>query len=329
LAAELEQSRENNKMTGESGSEVGLEGACILCGGASVVDDESARMIGLRAPFGIRRCATCRFRWLQPKPTEEQYEEFYRDAYYETSTSEHLGALVSTYPIPSSVIRHGAAFQPHLLRWADAQLELIERLNPSGPGRLLEIGCGTGTFLQAAQKRRWNVFGVEPNAEAAASAVAHGFDVLCATFEDCVANHSLPVEPFDCIYLAHVLEHVADPKRTVRMLLDRLSDRGLLVIEVPNQFESLASIIKRKVLRRTHPTSMFSIHHRWFFDALAIRKLLTGVDCEIISIRTAFPERISSRKTQFLHAIDRLGNLGNGRGDTIEVIARKRSLNNV
>jgi SAM-dependent methyltransferase len=106
-------------------------------------------------------------------------------------------------------------------RWA--------RLFPQ-PGRVFEMGCGTGLMLATLRDLGWQVLGSE-RTEAAAEIPRrlHGLDVLA---------HGLdgvdPAARFDLIILNQVLEHLEDPKPTLERLAPMLTPGGRLVIGVPN-----------------------------------------------------------------------------------------------
>jgi SAM-dependent methyltransferase len=102
---------------------------------------------------------------------------------------------------------------------------------PGGGRRLLDIGCGEGTFLQAARESGWEVSGTELNS---APARQKGFEVLNSV-EECAERG-----PFDCVTLWHSLEHMPDPAAAIASIRRLLTDDGLILIAVPD-FEGLQS----------------------------------------------------------------------------------------
>src|SRR5205807_5780829 len=74
-------------------------------------------------------------------------------------------------------------------------------------GRLLDVGCGNGAFLQQMQELGWQIEGIEPDPEAARIAVSRGFRVLSNTLE----NADLPKGQYDAITMSHVMEHFKKP----------------------------------------------------------------------------------------------------------------------
>lgn len=75
-------------------------------------------------------------------------------------------------------------------------------------GRLLDVGCGSGEFLAQMRELGWDVFGVEPDPQAARVAREQfGLTV----WPGALAEASFPDGFFDAVTLNHVIEHVADP----------------------------------------------------------------------------------------------------------------------
>jgi SAM-dependent methyltransferase len=95
-------------------------------------------------------------------------------------------------------------------------------------GGLLDIGAGTGAFLEAAKKNGWDVCGVEPSKMAARSARNKGLDIL-ERIDDLDTDAF-----FDAITLWHVLEHLPDLEEAVRKIKRLLKPGGVLVVAVPN-----------------------------------------------------------------------------------------------
>ena len=95
---------------------------------------------------------------------------------------------------------------------------------------ILDIGCGTGDFLQLANKHNWRINGVEPNIDARAIAnkktnnAVHHIAQLDYYSAQC----------FDVITLWHVLEHVPDLNSYISRLHKLLKDNGRLIVAVPN-----------------------------------------------------------------------------------------------
>lgn len=94
-------------------------------------------------------------------------------------------------------------------------------------GTLLDIGAGTGDFLNQAKKSGWEVTGIEPSAAARKRAFEKGINLfeVEAEVED---------RKFDVITMWHVLEHVPDVEKQIEWIKNHLSTDGVLIVAVPN-----------------------------------------------------------------------------------------------
>lgn len=97
-------------------------------------------------------------------------------------------------------------------------------------GRLLDVGCALGDFLEVARDRGWQVDGAEISSFAANEARKRGLRVFCGVLEDLHA----PAERYDAITLYDVIEHLSDPVRTLKEVRRLLVPGGVLHIVTPN-----------------------------------------------------------------------------------------------
>jgi 2-polyprenyl-3-methyl-5-hydroxy-6-metoxy-1,4-benzoquinol methylase len=142
--------------------------------------------------------------------------------------------------------------------------------------RLLEVGCASGAVLEAAQKKGWQVQGVEYSADAAREAAAHGVPVHIGGLEDA----GLPEQ--DVIFMGDVLEHVPDPSATLREAARILAPGGALALRGPLTTNSFArrlgltymEAFKQRLLLREPP------YHLWEFEPETLTKLVRGAGLE-------------------------------------------------
>ena len=121
-------------------------------------------------------------------------------------------------------------------------------------GRLLDVGCATGDFLQSFKTMTdWKVEGLEIVPEAAAVARAKGLDIIEAELE----TADLEADNYDVITLWDVLEHVANPARNLQICYDLLKPGGILVIKCPDPAGKEALIFKESWIGYEAPQHLF------------------------------------------------------------------------
>jgi 2-polyprenyl-3-methyl-5-hydroxy-6-metoxy-1,4-benzoquinol methylase len=162
----------------------------------------------------LRRCRGCS---LVYAPVAGDPDEIYVDGYLKGETEFGLDLF---HPL----------FQEFLTYAAGRRFDLIERV-AQPPGRLLDVGCGSGEVLAAGRDRGWTVQGAEPVTESARIAREdRGLDVRNALLEE----SGLPERSYDVVCAFHVLEHMRDGQAFLRTLARWVRPGGHLVIEVPN-----------------------------------------------------------------------------------------------
>jgi SAM-dependent methyltransferase len=114
-------------------------------------------------------------------------------------------------------------------RYAYTLQQMALRLG--GKGRLLEIGCGAGFFLKAAEHDGWDVCGIELSEAGCAFAVERlGLRVRREQAEQL----SFEPESFDIVAMFDVIEHVLDPRAILAAVHRVLRPGGLVLISTPN-----------------------------------------------------------------------------------------------
>ena len=121
--------------------------------------------------------------------------------------------------------------------------------------RALDIGAGDGSLVSFLNSKGLSAKGIEPSAEGRVTAKKlFGIDLI----KDDISDFESKVEKYDIINLSHVLEHVPDPMKMLKKIIDLLDDRGLLTLEVPNSKSWEMKIFKSIYI---HIDSPRHIHH--------------------------------------------------------------------
>ncbi|HUF48540.1 MAG TPA: class I SAM-dependent methyltransferase [Vicinamibacterales bacterium] len=254
-----------------------------------------------RIPFGGRivACTGCGLRRVDPQPTAAQLEALYLDAVdaYREAGLDYVGGTTSA---PAYLLE---------------RIEELERRLGS-PGRLLDVGAGAGTLLQLASDRDWAVVGTERSAASAASLRARGFDIRLGD----LSNAGWPDGTFDAIHLNHVLEHLPDPRASLRAARRLLRPGGLLAIEVPWEFADLPFQVRRVFgLQRPH---RLPSQHLWFFSPATLSRTVGAAGLEVVSVslRRDCDDPQAARRLAKL-VVERIERAA-GRGPLIVLLAR-------
>lgn len=162
--------------------------------------------------FQVVRCAQCGLARTSPQPPIDELDRYYTPAYHRASKRYRFGLDRILQPV-------------HRRR-----IDRIERLT-GGPGRVLDVGCGPGWFLDQMRRRGWETRGTERSASAAEQArQTLNLDVRSQELEELVAEG----ESFDAVVLWHVAEHLHDPAAALYQISQLLRPGGVLMIGVPN-----------------------------------------------------------------------------------------------
>jgi SAM-dependent methyltransferase len=119
------------------------------------------------------------------------------------------------------------------LRWRDTERKSLPL---QGKGRLLDFGCGGGSYLARMHRQGWQVVGLDAS-PAAVRRVREDLGLLA--MEGSLPCPVLPAKSFDAVTMWQVLEHVHDPMEVLRDAHRLLAAGGRLVVAVPN-IDSLA-----------------------------------------------------------------------------------------
>jgi SAM-dependent methyltransferase len=167
--------------------------------------------------FDVLECGQCSLRFTKHPPSEEYIGPYYQSEDYISHSNTRKGLINSLYHF----VRN---------RTLSTKYHLIEKATGIQSGHHLDIGAGTGAFVQYMNLHNWKSVGIEPDEKAREKALEyHKTDLLPAQ-----AFESLPPEHFDAISLWHVLEHVHDLYPYLHQISNLLKPAGLVFIAVPN-----------------------------------------------------------------------------------------------
>ena len=218
-------------------------GACDVCGAASVYP------LFVRHSQQVWGCQGCGVRFLHPQPSDAVLQSIYTAGYFLGGDDADGRARTATLKA----------------RTASSYLDRIRAFRGGEGGRLLEVGCGDGWFLEAAQARGYDVRGAEISTHAVAEANRRlgAARVSAGALEDVVLEEAT----FDVVVCADVVEHIRWPIPFLKRLFAALKPGGAAFIVTP-ALDSLSS----RVLRRHWME--YKVEHLFYFGRRSLRLAL-------------------------------------------------------
>ena len=231
---------------------------CPVCSGDNLLKKlECIDHSTSKEKFTIVSCETCDFTFTNPRPKDESIGEYYKSNMYISHTNNTNGLFNWMY---HTVRSYAIGTKINLLK------------SKSKNKNHLDIGCGTGEFLNACQKAGFNTKGIEPSKIAREQAIKHfNLSVSETTNLDQYKNNQ-----FDSISMWHVLEHVPTLNETIEDFNRVLSDDGIVIVAVPNHESWDAKYFKEFWAGWDVPI------HLWHFSKTSIEKIFLKYDFRLI-----------------------------------------------
>jgi len=225
---------------------------CPVCGSAEITNVISVKDFTVSGKiFNISECKPCTLRFTQDVPDAASISPFYKSENYISHTNTPKGLINRLY----QSVRN---------RTLKQKRKLIEKITGVRQGTLLDVGSGTGAFVNEMKLAGWQVTGLEPDADArAVGKQSYNFDLT-----DINQFYQLPAASYDAITLWHVLEHVHDLHGYVAKLKLLLKENGKLFIAVPNYKSLDAAIYKECWAAYDVP------RHLYHFSPLSVEVLM-------------------------------------------------------
>jgi SAM-dependent methyltransferase len=250
--------------------------ACALCG---ATDTER---LYTKYGWGIERCRRCSLVYANPRAPEEAILSRYSRQYFWDEYLPAVGAPGGVVDLDVNHARH----------WA--MLRLIRRHHPNCH-RLLEVGCGAGLFLKAAEKTGWKVSGLELSASGVEFARDRlGLDVR----EERAEAMSYPPGTFDVAVMFDVIEHLFDLRLVLEATRRALKPGGLLVVSTPN-FDA----VSRFALGADWAT-LSPLEHMYYFTEGTLSRLLEACGFRGVTFERQFVDwgPVQTMNHRYTHA---------------------------
>jgi SAM-dependent methyltransferase len=167
--------------------------------------------------FTLYKCADCTGIFTQDVPGQDAIGPFYASQNYISHSNTGKGFINALYHKVRSIT-------------LAAKRKMIVSVTGVQKGNILDVGSGTGAFLNEMKNGGWQITGLEPD-EGARRNAAKLFGIYPMPSQELFA---LPPGSFNAISMWHVLEHVHPLHEYLEQLKNLLADNGRLFIAVPN-----------------------------------------------------------------------------------------------
>src|SRR3990172_554887 len=208
--------------------------------------------------FNVLYCNMCNVGFTMPFPSSTELSSLYSSGSYRADSGKRFVGVVETVITFSRSLRR----------------QRIEKCIEKG--RILDIGCGRGVFLDEMRKHGWKVAGTEYN-EVTAKSINKIYDINVVTGNP--GDWGFSPGSFDVVTMNHVLEHMSAPEKAINECSRVLREGGLLVVAVPN-ITSLQSIIGKHLW--FHLDIPYHIYH---FSEMGLSSLIEKHGFQLLKIR--------------------------------------------
>ncbi len=186
---------------------------CDLCG------KDQPKFLGNTKENTIVQCQNCQHIYLKCRPLAKDLKKIFTKEYFNEKYIQENVNVQYCYEKDKK----------NIVAFARKRFDTIEKYLK--PGKVLDIGCALGFYLEEGRKRGWEPYGIEISEYAANYAIQKlGLDVQTVDMEKAVFKKNF----FDFITLWLVMEHFVDPVKKLKKISQWLKKGGFLGIKVPH-----------------------------------------------------------------------------------------------
>lgn len=244
-------------VTGRVKAELVEQVPCPVC------DSTAYESLFTKQGFDFVRCMNCTLVYVNPRLLESATLAYYGDASDQQSMVDWLNVLAN----PTN--------QAWQIPYFQEAVDILAKSIPAN-GKILDIGCSIGLFMEVAQKSGFECVGLEPEPASREYALARGLDVRPDLFNDA----GFPPASFDAITLFGVLEHLSKPKDMLADIMNVLKPSGVVLVIVPNVY-SFANGTLHSLAR-----TFTGRNHLSYFSRDTLSHLFTKSGYEIVHLDT-------------------------------------------
>jgi len=186
--------------------------------------------------YNIMICKKCNHSFIDPLPSEkEEIINFYPKDYYAHVKFASPQTIKAKIKLSLTRLYYGQYSGNKFVRLLEKLFYLLLNHTINEPpiianGKLLDIGCGSGEYLNVIRQFGWDTYGIELNEKAVYIAQSAGLKVKKGSAEETRYGDSF----FDVVRMWNLLEHTISPRRALSEVARILKKGGYLLVFVPN-----------------------------------------------------------------------------------------------
>lgn len=215
--------------------------------------------------FNIYKCGQCGFAFTQDFPSEKEIGRYYESPDYISHTDTDKGIINSLYHQARKIA-------------LKSKSKIILKYAAVKTGSLLDIGCGTGYFLDRMRHLKWIITGIEQS-ESVRKTAKEKFDI---DVQDSEYLFQIQEKRKDVLTMWHVLEHMEHLDKVVSQLHNILKDDGIIAIALPNKDSYDAAHYKKDWAAYDVP------RHLWHFSPLDFEQLANKHKFDVVAIKPMY-----------------------------------------
>lgn len=236
---------------------------CPICASDAVASQLNVKDYTVsQKEFAVWHCKNCTARFTQDIPEQNAIGVYYQSDNYISHSDTKKGIVNSLY---------------HMVRRKTLQskLNLVKNEVGMSKGEILDIGCGTGAFLNTMKTAGWGSTGLEPDETARAKAKE------LYQLEPQSPEKLFELQPgtYHAITMWHVLEHVHELHAYIKQLQHLLTPKGKIFIAVPNYTSKDAAVYQEYWAAYDVP------RHLYHFSPQSIAQLIAPYNLKLTAIK--------------------------------------------
>lgn len=237
----------------------------------SICKQKDTSLLYRKNDYSIAKCHSCDLQFRVPQASHEELRQIYTDYYHPWKLEKEVEEVIKKTKTE--------AFEKRLQ----------EIQNYVHRGKILDVGCATGFFLEKAKSKGFEPYGVELSESFFKEAHnKFGDRISWGTMEDIPFENNF----FDVITMFDLLEHVKDPTITLRCCRTVLTPNGIIAAVLPDTSSLTAKLMRKNWIH-------YKKEHLFYFSKKNISALLKQESFDVIKIVPAI--KVISLKHLYYH----------------------------